>query len=399
LELLYETGADLRCFSHTRDEVRGVLETCASRVQVGDSEATYGPEILRNFRSMGYSRTDVIMLSNNLERDLEALRIRVVDKPAHAEREHQVDEDALREKLEESINYSRPQQISRDVDSISAIMRLRRGRQPFRLEECRALFVTTNSTLAVATQQYFFDGSNTRAVSPCLTDYALTNLLWLKRPTAAPDLPRKRIIADCYAATRPTEQLWRLFLAEIEKLNQGGEVTLDEYLMLRHSLGAETALMDVTMGEEKGFTQGTVPEVLERVRSNMEAKKQAEVDAEKASREVAERELEAARERDIHRRHLVKSRAQRWASRTVWVLKFFLLGVLALATAFTFPWDLPSFTSLWGRYLLTIILLVLFVFSVATFWNGTTVEGLARQLEVALARWIERRLLALIEDQ
>ncbi len=206
LDLLYETGADLRCFAHTRDEIRGVLEACASQVQTGEAEAMPGREVLGNFRSMGYFKTDVMMLSNNLEKDLEALRIRVVDKPAYAEHEHQIDEDALREELEGSVNYSRPQQVSRDVDSVSAIMRLRRGRRPLRLEECQALFVTTKSALVGVTQQYFSDGSEAGSVAPCLTDYALTNLLWLKRPTAAPDLPRKRIIADCYAATRPTER-------------------------------------------------------------------------------------------------------------------------------------------------------------------------------------------------
>jgi hypothetical protein len=399
LDLLYETGADLRCFAHTRDEIRGVLKACASQVQTSDAEATPGREVLRNFRSMGYSKTDVMMLSNDLEKDLEALRIRAVEKPTHAVHEHQIDENAFREELEGSVNYSRPQQVSRDVDSVSAIMRLRRGRRSFLLEECRALFVTPNTALVGVSQRYFSDGPEVDAAPPCLTDYVLTNLLWLKRPTAAPDLPRKRIIADCYAAIRPTERLWRLYIQEIDDLRQRDGVTSDEYYMLRNSMAAESALMEATMGQEEGFTQGTVPEILERVRSDIEASKQAEVDLERASRERAERGLEAARERDVSRRSRVRARSQRWASRVIWGAKLLLLGVLALAMAFTFPWGLPSFTSLWGRYLLTAILLILFAFSMAAFWNGTTIEGVARRLEVALARWIERRLLALTEEQ
>ena len=43
------------------------------------------------------------------------------------------------------------------------------------------------------------------------------------------------------------------------------------------------------MGQEEGFTQGTVPEILERVRSDIEASKQAEVDSERASREGRKR--------------------------------------------------------------------------------------------------------------
>ncbi len=396
LDLIYETGANLRCFGHTRDEVRGVLDRCVGQVQANGSNPTSsGRDVLRNFRSQGFKSTDVMMKSNDLEKDLKELRIRVVDRPEH-EREHQIDEDTLHEELEKNVRYSGPQQISRDVDSISAIVRMRKGRSVSHLEECGALFVTTNSNLAKFARSYFSEVSDARAVSPCLTDYALTNLLWLKRPTAAPDLPRKRVIADCYAATRPTERLWRDYLQEIERLKRMGGVSSDEYFMLRHSTMAESALMDATMGQEDGFTQGTVSEVLERVRSNIEAKKQVEVDSERASREAAERELEAAREQDASRKSRIRARSQRWASRVTWCAKLLLLSVLALATAYTFPWGLPSFAS-WGRYLLTIILLILFLFSMAAFWNGTTVEGVARQLEVALARWIERRLLALTE--
>jgi hypothetical protein len=75
------------------------------------------------------------------------------------------------------VNYLRPQQVSRDVDSVSAIMLLRRGTWPFRLEGCRALFVTANTALVGVSQRSFFDGSETDGVPPCLTDYALINLL------------------------------------------------------------------------------------------------------------------------------------------------------------------------------------------------------------------------------
>ncbi len=395
LELLYETGADLRCFTHTRDEIRGVLEACANQVQTGDAGAALGSEVLHNFRSVGYSKTDVMMLSNNLEKGIDALRIRVIDRPAYSKHEHQIDEDALREELEESVNYSRPQQVSRDVDSISAIMRLRKGYRPLRLEECRALFVTTNSALVGVAQRHLADGPEASSVPPCLTDYALTNLLWLKRPTAAPNLPRKRIIADCYAATRPTERLWKLYLREIDKLRQRRGVTSDEYYMLRHSTAAESALMKATMGDEEGFTQGTVPEILDRVRADIEDRKQAEVDFERASREATESELEAVRQRGVYRRARIKSRAQQYASRAIWGLKLSLLVVLALATVYSFGWGLPFVAASWMRVVATGGLLILLLFSLASFWNGTTVEGVARRLDVALARWIERKLLKL----
>jgi len=399
LELFYEMGADLRCFAHTRDEIRGVLESFANQLQTEDTGVTPGPDVLRNFRSIGYSKTDVMMLSNDLEKDLKALRIRVVDKPSHSEYEYQVDEDALCEILEEGVDYSRPQQISRDVDSISAIMRLRRGRRPVRIEESGALFVTTNSALVGVVQRHFSDGSKASDVSPCLTDYTLTNLLWLKKPTSAPDLPRKRIIADCYAATRPTERLWRLYLEEIDRLKQKDGLTPDEYYLLRYSIATESALMEITMGEVEGFTQGTVPEILERVLSVIEAKKQAEVDTERAVREATEGELEALRKRDDRRRARIKARAQRYASSTVLGIKISLIVVLALATVYSFGWGLPFVNIPGESYLAIVPLLILLAFSIANFWNGTSIKDIGRRCEVALEKQIERRFLAIGEEE
>jgi hypothetical protein len=236
-------------------------------------------------------------------------------------------------------------------------------------------------------------------VSPCLTDYTLTNLLWLKKPTAAPDLPRKRIIADCYAATRPTEPLWRLYLEEINKLNQRGEVSPEDYYLLRHSLEAESALMDATLDSDKAFTQGTVPEILRVVRANIEAQKQAEVETERASKESAEKEVEAGRRRDVRRRELIKSRADRYASRMVKVIEGILLVFVLVPLAFTFPWGLPTVTVAWGRYLLALGFLVVFILSAAGMIYGTTVRGIADHIESWLAQRIEKILLALGEEE
>lgn len=354
--------------------------------------------MLRNFRSAGLRPTDVMRKSNNLEKDLRSLGIRVVNKPEH-DRQHQIDEEALREALEKNVPYSRPQQVLRDIDSISAIVRLRKGESFARVEECRAVFVTTNSTLARFASRYFSEGAGARAVTPCLTDYALTNILWLKRPTAAPDLPRKRIIADCYAATRPTEELWRRYLQEIERLEREGEVSADEYYMLRHSTLAESALVDATMGQEEGFTEGTAAEVLDRVRSNIEAKKQAEVNSERSAREAAEREIQAGQERTVSRQKAIWRNAQtgaRWITRGLTLLA---LGLLVLATAYSFPWDLPAPSALWWRYLITVALGLLLVLSVASLVRGTTLLSASRRMEASLSRWIERRLLALTGEE
>jgi len=104
------------------------------------------------------------------------------------------------------------------------------------------------------------------------------------------------------------------------------------------------------------------------------------------------------RQRDVRRRARIKYRAQWYASRAVWVLKLFLIGVLALATVYSFGWGLPFMTVWWRQSAANCILLILLSFSFAIFWNGTTVENVARRCEVALEKWIERKPLALTEE-
>jgi hypothetical protein len=176
-------------------------------------------------------------------------------------------------------------------------------------------------------------------------------------------------------------------------------LTPDEYYLLRNSITAESALMETTMGEAEGFSQGTVPEILERVRSNIEAEKQAEVDTERATREATEDELGATRERDTRRRARIKARAQRYANKTVLGVKISLIVILALATVYGFGWGMPFVDIPAERYLAVVPLLILLALSLANFWDGTTVKDIGRKCEVALEKRIERKLLALSEEE
>jgi polyferredoxin len=104
------------------------------------------------------------------------------------------------------------------------------------------------------------------------------------------------------------------------------------------------------------------------------------------------------RQRDVKRRARIKSRAQWCAGRAVWGLKLLLIGILALATAYSFGWGLPFVIVWWVQYVANAILLILLIFSLASFWNGTTVESIARRCEVTLEKRIERKLVELAEE-
>ncbi len=225
----------------------------------------------------------------------------------------------------------------------------------------------------------------------------MTNLLWLKKPTAAPDLPRNRVIADCYAATQPSDRLWRAYLDEIQKLEARGDITEEDYYLLRYDLEAKTTLMDLTQGDEEAFTQGTVQEILSAIRSDIQKEKQHEVEAAIRAREEAERLHQEAEMREADRKLRIGIRAQTFARRACQILKYVVLCILLIVSVSTALWRIPSFIPVWLSYVISGISVAILVASVFNLMFGTKLESYIDQFEVFLARRIERVLLRLSE--
>jgi hypothetical protein len=391
VELLHEYGADLRCLQITVDEVRGILDACAFRLRSNRLRDAHGPTI-EYFVESGKSASDVELMSARLPQRLNELGIQVDQKPRY-EREFQIDEAALERTLEDELHYRNPKAKIHDVDCLSAIARIRRGRESFAIETSHAVFVTTNLVLARAARKFFQADSSPGAAALCVTDYALGNLLWLKSPTKVPDLPAKRLLADAYAAMQPPEALWKRYLIEIARLEDEGKVSAEEYYVLRHSLAAKATLMDVTDGDLDAFTEGTVKEVLQVAKEAIRADLSDALKLEQERRLEAERAAEQMKRTEIERKAAARQRAERTArilSRAVFVI---VLALILLGTGYSFPWDLPKPSGGWLHYLISGSLFFLFVLSIGNLVWGTTVRDVLQRIESRLADVIRARVL------
>lgn len=408
LEILYETGGNLCYFQHTVNEIKGILDSCAQRIRNGETSDQYGS--IEYFIEKNFSDSDILLLSVNLERDLAAINVRIKEKPPYTE-EFVIDEEALGKALEKEIKYRRPQARNRDVDSLSAIMRLRRMEDYYILEDCKALFISTNSAVSKVARQFFYKEDCENAIAPCITDYTLTNLLWLKKPLKLPDLPRKRIIADCYAALQPDENLVRAYLTKIKQKEDNGDITADEVFLLRHSMEAKQALMDLTSGDERGFAQGTINEILALIKERIQAAARAEIEVkeqEKIKKVIRQRdktkkqldeksqeleqtyqEIESLTAGEIMRKANIKTKSRivaHWISR---VCEFILVAVLVLGTISIFPWKLPTIGEAVIRYTFSILFLIASVLVILNLIKGITIESIVRTLEIKIQKWVE----------
>lgn len=374
ITLLRQYGANLRCFVHTIEEMRRILDACSARIRRLDLADAFGPS-MEYFIANGLRSSDIDLYSARLESDLAGFGIIVEEKPAYVST-YNIAERDLEDFLSKEIGYHNPLALQHDVDCLAGIARLRQGRHSHVFEESAALFVTSNGALASAARTFFKPELPPGAVSICISDYALGNILWLKNPTKAPQLPKKLLIADVYAALEPSDELWKNYLIEIARLERAGTLNKDDYMLLRHHQAAKRALMDLTKGQPSVFTQGTVAEILEVAKRNVRSDLDQALQTARRQASELQRTLDARIQSDDQKLQRLKTFCDR-LSRVCTMLPYSALMILLIVgTLYSFPWALPSLTHSWFSYLLTLAQVFLFVFGILGAKSGHTIDNL-----------------------
>ena len=419
LDLLYQAGADLRCFSHTGDEIRSILIACAYRIEKNQLVDSYGPSI-EYFLEHGFKASDIRIFVEKLERNLAGLRVKIVDKPPF-EADYMVDEQQLAEHIGKYVSYRADNALWRDVASISSIIRLRGGHDTLRVEDCRAVFVSTNGGLVRAAREFGHSEGVAPSVSPALSNHALTNMLWLKLPVQAQALPRKRLIAASYAATQPDDKLWNKFLGQLATDRESADVSEEDYYLLRHSLQARAALMEITLGEDEVFTAGTVMELLKIAKENLQRDLREQIKTEVSARGEAERQAEDARQaatqdkaaarleyqrvrdetsqREELRRTNRRNRAVTWARKTAQVLLVLFVLVFVAGSIGSYLQGRQEIQRSLIWYGLAALQAVIVLFGIVRSIWGTSVEGIVRSIEHWLANRFEDWLAKVSGEQ
>jgi len=313
IDLLQKSGADLHYYEHTADEIRGILKASAHAIRMGNAESRGSYDVTEYFLREGWSAGRIDLHAERIARSLEEIGLTKKKLPLLVGTPN-LDEGKLEEKLRSELQYQNEAALYHDLQAIVATHRLRKGRAPNHIDSCGALFITMNRKLARICDRYFQENVYMRSgvISPCMVDYDLTTLTWIKQPLSANDLPQKQIIADCYAAMQPPDELWQKYLDEIHQLEEEGEITPEEYYALRFSKEAQEVLSDMTRNNPTAYVEGTVQEVLERyndaqkeeLREKWEeeksARKREAAEKEQLSKEIARAKAEASDRDELH---------------------------------------------------------------------------------------------------
>ena len=360
-----------------------------------------------------HTPADLRLVILTLEDRLRNLGIDVVEKPEYID-EFVVDEKRfetlLIEKYSNDGNGQKSRQRQHDVDSVAAIFRLRKGKPFHRIEHCRGVFVTNNVALARASNKFF--GERDHEIAHCLTDFTLSNLLWLAQPDALPELPRRQIIADAYAATQPDSRLWEQYVSKIEALKTRGDISADDYFSLRFAQEARSSLMEITLGVRHAITEGTIRDVMQSTRAKIQAEGQRDAVRnylrlqQHADRETQSIQAQLDNERSLNQAMVeasstalmnTRTRARIWSGRAfalirlslnVTYIPLLLVGAPLSEISTAVDDQSAAIKAVIG------IIWVFFTFVILIQFNdGSSLRHLLDRTEIRFAKFLERKLI------
>ena len=282
INLIVLNGGKVKTFEHNVQELAGILTKYAK-----DSNA-------REYLSLeylninDYDNLDAIRLRENLLINLGKKNVEVESIPEYGivsdsdvKDKGFLELNELKVILEKSFTNSKERTIENDVDTISAISRLRKKHNSYSLDNCKAIFVTTNYLLVnIVYNLYYQERFSKGEINFLISDIDLTALLWLKSFDKKTDLPCIKLLENAYAACNPSVELVNTFISKVTKLEKEGEISEDEALIMRAQHVIDEDVVDLTENNYSKVTDELVIEVKNRILNKLATEKKIEIDNE-----------------------------------------------------------------------------------------------------------------------
>jgi hypothetical protein len=246
LSMCKATGCRLSVFSHTIDEIQRIFRAASLNLYHQQRSAAIRGDLASYALEHGLSENELIELGASVPDALTKLGFQIEDPPTITI-PLSVDEAALEKSLQAEMNKQTTGARITDVNSLTAIYRLRHGLPKRYLEKCEAIFVTTNKAMAdIATrffQNHFKEEGQNNIVQLCMTDIIFSVRLWPKLPTPAKSLPKNQIISYALSNLIPSNKMLDSFFRIIRQLSERGKMTEDAEIAIRLSRFTEQTLV------------------------------------------------------------------------------------------------------------------------------------------------------------
>lgn len=298
--LAAEFNVPVQIFDHTLNEIHGVLKDVQRNLREDnrgrtnlDKLAHQGQEVLAHALRRGWGLADIEEVLAEIKSRLAQEKIAIAPTPKTDPR-LPLNQGRLDEILTQ-YGFSTNQKVA-DAQSLSSIHLLREGRACTELGQARAIFVTSNDNLVRASRFWFEEQGKDSLVPQCTTERSLTTQFWLRRPEGRPDVARKFLVAECFAALNPSPELLNRYLDRIAERRQRKEITEEQVKALVFSTEAKEILVEVAHGDPELVDDHTVEEVLARSEGRLSSGFAVELESTQADVEALRAENRAMRE-------------------------------------------------------------------------------------------------------
>ena len=335
IDELKKHGAKIWVFQHTYDEMMVILEGCYQWIDNPGYDPSKASLVLRYFKEKGYHQSDVELFKAKIMEKMEKMGVRIADSPSIDPR-YQIDETKLKNVIIE-VYQANPRfeplekeyTIERDIRSISSIYQLRRDNKPFNLRRAKHIFITSNIGLAYAVTKFHKEeySNDQFSIPPCVTDTFLGTVTWLNDPEKVEKITPMSILSLSIGAAMPSRDFIEKWQQEIRKLYEKGNITEDDYILLRDSQLARELLDEKTLGDPELITSKTAMEILEEIKHEAMRKYKEE----KERHEKTMEELKSLKEKERKRKKELKRRASRYASSMTWIFTIAMMSLFALS--------------------------------------------------------------------
>ncbi len=266
VDMLKDLHVGMRVFKHTYDEICRIFQAALTQLEKNRRlEAKIPGGVFDYFIKKRSSPSDVQLALNKLEDRLKGQKIKIEDPPPHKE-QLTINEKALAKRLEEEFPSQHEAARNHDIDCLTSIYRLREGKNKQFISKCGSIFITSNARLSNLAISFFKEEYGRSDIPICMGDHVFTTLVWLRFTDKYPDVPKEQVVAQCYAAMEPSNELWGKYCKEAQRLAEQGDLTMDDYVILTNCLDARADLMDITLGEGDELVEGTIEQILNRVK-------------------------------------------------------------------------------------------------------------------------------------
>ncbi|MDI6851390.1 MAG: hypothetical protein QMD82_05580 [bacterium] len=318
---LKEEGIKLRIFQHTYEEVMDILDDCYKWIDSPAYDPSKASLSLRHFKEKGFHQSDIILISDKLKDNLLNIGIEIELTPQEKP-EYSIDRNKLKNYIREiyeknpSFVYCEKElTIERDVQSISAIYQLWQGSKPINLKQAKCIFITSNAGLAYASSVFHKEKSPRGFyIPPCITDIFLGTMVWLNDPVKVQEIMPMTLISMSMAILRDSGEFMEKWYSEIKKLLTEGNITEEDFILLRDSQIARELLDKKNLGDPEAISPKTAIEILQEIEQRASQK----YEEERRSHEKTREELEQMKRKEKEREEKLSRRAQKYATMIIW---------------------------------------------------------------------------------